>query len=68
MAIETTKAEGYQKRADAAGERLPTRSGPAYLALQRRQRALDDMADNEDLPQNQRVALARNLLVVEEWA
>ena len=43
-----TKAEGYRKRADAAGKRLPTRSGPAHLALQRKQKALNDMANNED--------------------
>ncbi len=48
MAIEITKAEGYRKRADAAGKRLPTRSGPAHLALQRKQKALNDMANNED--------------------
>ena len=48
MAIATTKAEGYRKRADAAGKRLPTRSGPAHLALQKKQKALNDMADNED--------------------
>jgi hypothetical protein len=48
MAIETTKAEGYRKRADAAGKGLRTRSGPAHLALQRKQNALNDMADNED--------------------
>ncbi len=48
MAVETTKAEGYRKRADAAGEKLPTRSGPAHLALQRKQQALNQMADNED--------------------
>ena len=48
MAIETTKAEGYRKRADAAGKGLRTRSGPAHLALQRKQKALNDMADNED--------------------
>ena len=48
MAIETTKAEGYRKRADAAGKSLRTRSGPAHLALQRKQKALNDMADNED--------------------
>jgi hypothetical protein len=48
MAIETTKADGYRKRAEAAGKRLPTRSGPAYLALQRKQKALNDMANLED--------------------
>ncbi len=46
--VEATKAEGYRKRADAAGKSLRTRSGSAHLALQRKQKALDDMADNED--------------------
>ena len=48
MAIETTKAEGYRKRASAAGKALRTRSGPAHLALQRKQNALNDMANMED--------------------
>jgi hypothetical protein len=48
MTIEKTKAEGYRKRADAAGKILPTRAGLARLALQRKQKALNDMADNED--------------------
>ena len=48
MAIETTKAEGYRKRANAAGQGLRTRSGPAHLALQRKKKVLNDMADNED--------------------
>ena len=48
MAIETTKAEGYRKRAEAAGKSLRTRSGPAHLALKRKKKALNDMADNED--------------------
>ena len=48
MTIETTKAEGYRKRADAAGKRLPTRAGLAHRAMQRKQKALNDMADNED--------------------
>ena len=48
MVIETTKAEGYRKRADAAGKGLRAKSGAAYLALQRKQKALNDMADNED--------------------
>ena len=48
MAIETTKAEVYRKRASAAGKALRTRSGPAHLALQRKQKALNDMANMED--------------------
>jgi hypothetical protein len=48
MPIETTKAEGYRRRAVAAGKRMPSRSGPAYLALQRKQKALNDMANLED--------------------
>ena len=48
MAIEMTKAEGYRKRAVAAGKTRRTRSGPAHLALLRKQKALNDMADNED--------------------
>ena len=64
MAIETTRAESYRKRADAAGKSLRTRSGPAHLALQRKQKALNEMANIEDWLdgkpkrlQNQRVAL-----------
>ena len=73
MAIETTKAEGYRRRAVAAGKRMPSRSGSAYLALQKKQKALNDMANIEDWLngkplQNQRVALARNLLAVEKSA
>jgi hypothetical protein len=48
MAIELTKAEGYRKRADAARKSMRTRSGPAHFALQKREKALNDMADNED--------------------
>ena len=48
MAIETTRAESYRKRADAAGKGLRTRSGPAHLALQRKQKALNEMANIED--------------------
>jgi hypothetical protein len=46
--METTKAEGYRKRAVAAGKTMRTRSGPAHLALLRKQKALNDMADNEE--------------------
>ena len=44
----STKAEDYRKRADAVGKGLRTRSGPAHRALQRKQNALNDMADSED--------------------
>ena len=48
MSSESTKADGFRKRADAVGKSLKTRSQPQRAALLKKQTALNDLADNED--------------------
>jgi hypothetical protein len=46
--VEMTKAEGYRKRADAVGRGLQARNRSERVPLLRKQKALSDLADNED--------------------
>ncbi len=43
-----TKAENYRKRAKALGKRMSSRQTQRTTAVGRKQKALTDMADNED--------------------
>jgi hypothetical protein len=43
-----TKAEGYRKRAKALGKRMGNRQTQHTTPVGRKQKALTDMADNED--------------------
>ena len=47
-AFEMTKAENYRKRAKALGKRMSSRQTQRTTAVGRKQKALTDMADNED--------------------
>jgi hypothetical protein len=44
----TEKAELYRKRAEALGKRMSNRQSQHTTPLGRKQKALTDMADNED--------------------
>ena len=48
MTVNMTKAEGYRKRADAVGRNLQARNRSQRVPLLRKQKALNDLADNED--------------------
>jgi hypothetical protein len=43
-----TKAESYRKRAKAIGKRMNNRQSQRTTPIGRKQKALTDMADNED--------------------
>jgi hypothetical protein len=43
-----TKAENYRKRAKALGKRMSYRQAQRTTPIGRKQKALTDMADNED--------------------
>ena len=43
-----TKAESYRKRAKALGKRMSNRQAQRTTPIGRKQKALTDMADNED--------------------
>ena len=43
-----TKAESYRKRAKALGKRMRSRQTQRTTTIGRKQKALTDMADNED--------------------
>ena len=43
-----TKAESYRKRAKALGKRMSSRQTQRTTPIGRKQKALTDMADNED--------------------
>jgi hypothetical protein len=43
-----TKAESYRKRAKAIGKRMTNRQSQRTTTIGRKQKALTDMADNED--------------------
>jgi hypothetical protein len=47
-AFEMTKAENYRKRAKALGKRMSYRQAQRTTPIGRKQKALTDMADNED--------------------
>ena len=47
-AFEMTKAENYRKRAKALGKRMSSRQSQRTTPVGRKQKALTDMADNED--------------------
>jgi hypothetical protein len=47
-AFEMTKAENYRKRAKALGKRMSNRQTQRTTPIGRKQKALTDMADNED--------------------
>jgi hypothetical protein len=47
-ALEMTKAESYRKRAKAIGKRMTNRQSQRTTTIGRKQKALTDMADNED--------------------
>jgi hypothetical protein len=46
--FEMTKAENYRKRAKALGKRMSNRQAQRTTPIGRKQKALTDMADNED--------------------
>ncbi|TMJ03327.1 MAG: hypothetical protein E6G97_09290 [Alphaproteobacteria bacterium] len=48
MAKQPTTAAGFRKRADDIGKGLKFRTPKDRAPLRRRQKALNDMADNED--------------------
>ena len=48
MAKQPTTAAGFRKRADDIGKGLKFRTAKDRAPLRRRQKALNDMADNED--------------------
>jgi hypothetical protein len=43
-----SKGDQYRKRADVLGKNIKKRSGKDRPAMQKKQKALNDMADNED--------------------
>jgi hypothetical protein len=47
-AFAMTKAENYRKRAKALGKRMSSRQTQRTTPIGRKQKALTDMADNED--------------------
>jgi hypothetical protein len=47
-AFEMSKAENYRKRAKALGKRMKNRQTQHTTPVGRKQKALTDMADNED--------------------
>ena len=47
-AFKMTKAEKYRKRAKALGKRMSSRQTQRTTPIGRKQKALTDMADNED--------------------
>lgn len=47
-AFEMTKAENFRKRAKALGKRMSNRQAQHTTPVGRKQKALTDMADNED--------------------
>jgi len=48
MAKQPTTAAGFRKRADGIGKGLKSRTAKDRVPLRKRQKALNDMADNED--------------------
>jgi hypothetical protein len=46
--VRMTKAENYRRRAKALGKRLGNRQTQTTTPVGRKQKALTDMADNED--------------------